>query len=332
MDPDSENEMKKPSQRRMNGGTGMKPTPEKKRRGVSIRVIHLAMVLCAAIIVVMLIFFTQRTSAVFTELQQETGNYIVRREAAHDLMEGSDYLTENVQRFVLEGNTKYLDNYFEEAFVTKRRESAIMTMSEGGAEEELVTRLQEAMEESQALMYREYYAMKLVIEALDIRDYPERLEAIELSENDSFLSAKEKMDLAKTMVMGSAYFESKELIHSRLKDDLEELDEMMNAARQEANTDMMRELSNQRSMVIGLLVMLAVLIGLTVWLGTLPLIDADRNAGKGKRVPVTGSREFRAMANRYNAMYDQLHPREPEAEESAETDGGENAPEGGEEA
>ena len=288
----------------------MKTIAEKGRKGISIRVIHLAMIACGIVIAVMLVFFTQRTSSVFSNLQEETGNYIVRQKAAHDLMEASDYLTENVQRFVLDGETKYLDNYFEEAFVSKRREASILAMSEGGADESLVTRLQEAMDESQALMYREYYAMKLVIEALEIRDYPDKLEAIELSEDDAFLSAKEKMELAKNMVMGSAYYASKDIIHSRLKEDLEELDDTMSAARQEASANMLQELTNQRVMIVILLVALAILVGLTAWLGTLPLIDAARSAEKGEKIPVSGSREFRLLARKYNKMIDDLQEQE----------------------
>ena len=43
-----------------------------------------------------------------------------------------------------------------------------------------------------------------------VQDYPDTLKAIELKEEDDFLSADEKMERAQAMVMGSEYYESKE--------------------------------------------------------------------------------------------------------------------------
>ena len=88
---------------------------------------------------------TLRSSDVFTTLSSATDNYIVRQKAAHDLMEASDYLTENVQRFTLTGDVKYLNQYFEEANVSKRRDQALITMSENHADENLIRQLQEAL-------------------------------------------------------------------------------------------------------------------------------------------------------------------------------------------
>ena len=84
---------------------------KKKTGGISIHVIHIAMILCAVVIIVLLLLSTVQTSNVFSALSRETGNYLTRQKAAHDLMEASDYLTEMVQRFTLEGDTVYLDNY-----------------------------------------------------------------------------------------------------------------------------------------------------------------------------------------------------------------------------
>ena len=159
----------------------MKKANRIKNDGISLRVTHVAMVVCAVIISLLLIFSTYQSSSVFSKLSKATGNYIVRQEAAHDLMEASDYLTEMVQRFTLEGDTQYLDNYFEEAFVSKRREASITSMSENNAEEAMLQQLQAAMDESMSLMYREYYAMKLVIDAKEIRDTHEQIRAIELA-------------------------------------------------------------------------------------------------------------------------------------------------------
>ena len=109
--------------------------------GISLRTIHIAMILCAVVISLLLIFSTYQSASVFSSLSKAAGDYSVRQKAAHELMEASDYLTEMVQRFTLEGDTQYLENYFEEVFVSRRREESITSMSEGETEKLLVAQL-----------------------------------------------------------------------------------------------------------------------------------------------------------------------------------------------
>ena len=290
----------------------MTATKKKETGGISIRLIHGAMILCAVIIAVLLIVSTYQSSSVFSILSKETDNYITRQKAAHDLMEASDYLTEMVQRFTLDGNTEFLDNYFEEAFVSKRREASIMSMSENGTDQAHLTQLQEAMDESLSLMYREYYAMKLVIDAREIRDYPETLRAIELKEEDSFLPAEEKMEKAQKMVMDNEYYTSKEEIRTKLKTELNMLDETMARTRQETSAKLMRNLAVQRTVIIILVAVLLVLIWLTAKMSSLPLIGASASIRKKEKIDVTGAREFRELAESYNEMIDALHQQETE--------------------
>ena len=275
--------------------------------GISLRSVHIAMLVCAVAISLMLIFSTYQSSNVFSSLSRATGNYIVRQKAAHDLMEASDYLTEMAQRFTLEGETQYLDNYFEEAFTSKRREASITSMAESEAEGALVEQLEKAMDESVSLMYREYYAMKLVIDAKEIRTYPETLRAIELKEEDSFLSADEKMELAQEMVLGKEYYERKEIIRNNLKASLQTLDKLMTSTRQSTTAELNRELTIVRAVIIVLTLSILFLIWLTAKLSSIPMMKAKEQAEAGKPIPVTGSREFRYMAKSYNRIHEKLY-------------------------
>lgn len=276
-------------------------------KGVSLRAIHIAMIVCAVVISLLLVFSTHQSASVFSSLSKAAGDYSVRQKAAHELMEASDYLTEMVQRFTLEGNTQYLDDYFEEVFVSRRREESITSMSEGDTEKGLVTQLQEAMTESTSLSYREYYAMKLVIEAREIRDYPDTLRGVELKEEDTLLSADEKMSLAREMVMGTEYYEHKESIRNKLRSSLEVLDQQMTATRQSTSADLNRELTLVRIVIAILTVVIILLIWLTARLGTMPLMEAGKCAEDGRKIPETGAKEFRRLAGKYNKMLEQLN-------------------------
>ena len=270
--------------------------------GISIKVVHVMMLVLSLLLIVLLIFSSYKNTNVFTQLNKETGNYIVRQKAAHDLMEASDYLTEMTQRFTLEGDTQYLDNYFEEAFGNQRREAAITTMAENEAEQTLVNQIQEALNESNKLMYREYYAMKLVIDAKEIKTYPDKLRGVELKPEDMNLSVEEKMDLAQKMVMGTEYYAQKELIRNDLKASLNTLENMMATTRTETTAQLNSEMNTVRIFIIIVAVLLLIIIGLSAYLGTIPLIRAAKCAQNGEAIPVIGAKEFRYLANSYNKM------------------------------
>ena len=270
--------------------------------GISIKVVHAAMLVLGLLLILLLVFSSYKNTNVFTRLNKETGNYIVRQKAAHDLMEASDYLTEMTQRFTLEGDTQYLDNYFGEAFGNQRREAAITSMAENEAEQTLVNQIQEALNESNKLMYREYYAMKLVIDAKEIKTYPDKLRGVELKPEDMNLSAEEKMELAQKMVMGTEYYAQKELIRNDLKAGLNTLDNMMATARTETTAQLNSEMNTVRIFIIIVSVLLLIIIGLSAYLGTIPLIKAAKCAKNGEAIPVTGAKEFRYLASSYNKL------------------------------
>ncbi len=315
------------------------------KNGISIRIIHIAMLASAAVIIGLLVFFTVQSSGVFSTLSAETENYIVRQKAAHDLMEASDYLTENVQRFTLNGDIKYLNQYFEEADSSKRREAAVNAMAENHADQSLIDQLNDALKSSVDLMEKEKHAMKLVIEAKKevIEDpsrygdlelvfeenetgkYPDAIESFDLKditdrdngnkgENEELLPPDEKMELARKLVMGNEYYSDKEVIRIKLKSALEMMDDQMAEARRKASADRMKELTLSRVLIIVMVVMIGILILLTAFLSTIPLITAIRCKRDNKRIPLIGSREFREMSESYNEMHEKLQP-PPESEE-----------------
>lgn len=283
------------------------------KNGISIRIIHVLMLICMGAIIALLVISTTRSSGVFTTLSTETENYIVRQKAANELMEASDYLTENVQRFTLNGDVKYMNKYFEEANVSQRRKRAIDSMEENNADKALVQQLNDALDESNSLMEKEEYAMVLVISANPDRlKLPEDLQGIELEEEHEHLSAEQKMEEAQKMVLGEEYYASKDIIRTKLNNALEMLDDQMTATRRKTSSDMMKELSANRVIVIILVVVLFALILLTALLGTIPLVTAHRIMKKNERLPMIGSKEFRDMSAAYNELYDQVHPKEGE--------------------
>lgn len=98
-------------------------------------------------------------------LQSSTRDYIACEAAAQRFQTGSDTLTRQVRLAAATGEQNYIDAYFEEANVTRSRETALAELSALHGDEDAVTSLEQALSASTDLMQTEYYAMRLVEEA-----------------------------------------------------------------------------------------------------------------------------------------------------------------------
>lgn len=147
----------------------------------------------------------------FQVLETATDQYIACENAARKLQDGSDYLTEQVRLYVMTGEVQYMDLYFEEATITKRREKALDTLKRYFDKTETFGSLKAALSCSQELMNSEYYAMRLVAEAtgMDKNTWPQEVTEVLLSETDSVLGAEGKMKRAQQMVCDNTYQEAR---------------------------------------------------------------------------------------------------------------------------
>lgn len=163
-----------------------------KAEGISLRFIHSALIVIALIVSWFLIYSTFQLSVAFLDVTEATDQYIEMHKAASEMMDATDYLVEMVQRYTLDGNSIYLHNYFDEMFESRSREAALEKMSAYAEEEEAVAKLRKALDASAELTERDYYAMKLVIEATGYSPVPEQLKEIELRPEHAPLPAWEK--------------------------------------------------------------------------------------------------------------------------------------------
>ena len=272
-------------------------------KGISLRMIHLCLIIGAVIICSLMLFATFQLSANFNRLTEKAETNIELRKAAQELMDASDYLTEKVQCYSVLGEKHFLDEYFEEAFVANRREEAIERMSVKAGDSEALRKLQTAMAGSLELMNREYYAMRLVLDAQGDADFPETLQKVELSAEDQALSPEEKMVLASVMVHDDGYYTQKEFIRVNMRASLDKLEEMAN----DADAAEMKSLGDKLSFVRVIIILQTVGIFFMVWLtsrlGIHPVLNAVERIREDSPIPEVGANEFRYLARAYNKMY-----------------------------
>ena len=272
--------------------------------GISLRTVHTLLVIGAVIIAGLMLYSTYHLSVSFQNLTKASEQQIELRKAARELMDASDYLTESVQRFTVNGDMRFLDDYFIEAFEANHREEAIKKMSEGEGASDALAKLQNAMDTSVKLMNQEYYAMRLVVDAKQYSQYPEILDTVVLSDADKMLTADAKMRRATELVLNDDYYAMKEDIRSNMRASLDELEKMA----YDTDESAMKALSGEMVLVRVIIAIQTILIIFLVWLtsrlGIHPILSAVDRIKSDSPIPEVGANEFRYLARAYNRMYE----------------------------
>ncbi len=272
--------------------------------GISHRIVHLWLVIIIVIFSGTVVYSTFRMTNTFLRIIAASKQNSELQKAAHDLMNASDYLTEQVQRFTINGDIRFLDRYFTEAFESKRREEAVSKMDVDDRTDGAVRQLKNAMDNSIKLMDQEYYAMRLVIEAKGYADYPELLDDVELDDEDEALTPSEKIRRATELVLNDTYYEQKDRIRQGMQESLVEVDKLTKKIEEEELAELTREMNLARVAILIQALLIFFMIWLTTRLAINPVLNAVDRIKADSPIPETGSNEFRYLASAYNKMYE----------------------------
>ena len=274
-----------------------------KDKGLSLRTIHIWLIITVVITSGIVIFMTFRLTNTFQRLSEAEELHTELGNAAHELMDASDYLTESVQRFTVNGDMRFLEQYFTEAFESNRREEALERMNVGKNTSSALQQLKEAMNHSVNLMNQEYYAMRLVIEAKGYTDYPEILDAVEISPEDAYLSEDQKIRRATELVLNDDYYDQKDRIRKGMQESLKEVDSLMQSVKDRELSTLRREIMMVCIVIVLQVISILVMVRLTSVLGIHPVLKAVDRIKEDSPIPETGANEFRYLAKAYNKMY-----------------------------
>ena len=276
---------------------------QEQNDGISLLMIHFVIILGVLVFSCLMFYSTYHLSNSFRYLAKTAEQQIELRKAARELMDASDYLTENVQRFTINGDMRFLDEYFIEAFAAKHREEAIARMSEEKGSVIALQKLQNAMDNSMRLMNQEYYAMRLVIEAKGFTEYPNILKSVRLSDKDQALAPEEKMRHATELVLGDDYYNMKLQIRNNMRICLSELERMAYDTDASELATLHDEMTFIRVVIALQIIAVFLMVWLTFHLGIQPILNAVNHIKENKFIPELGANEFRYLASAYNKMY-----------------------------
>ena len=235
------------------------------------------------VLAIMFAIISYKSEKEFRTLRMTTEQYIACEKAAKQLQNGSAYLTEQVRLYAITRESKYMDLSFAETN-SHRRENAVESLKQYFDGTEIFDSLEEAMEYSSELMNTEYYAMRLVSEALSVpKDtWPEAIKNVQLSEEDAHLGRDGKLIRAGNMVCDDDYETMRTRINSDVSRCMNGLISQTRNRQGRATTifsDMYMKLE------IGIVLMLVIMVFICLMLRFLivrPLVSYNESIKKGK--------------------------------------------------
>ena len=272
---------------------------------ISLSRFNALMLIIAVLTSVILFFAMYRTSALYKKAYFITQEALTLTQRTGDLQIASDYLTEQIRCFSITGDRAYLDNYFEEAKVTKRREHAIDALEEYDENSVALADLKEAMKESVSLMEVEYYAARMTVEAYgyDLTEFPEEIQNTELSDYDKNLSQEEMKDQAQQILFNETYRYKKEAISSNMKLSLSKLSSSLKEEQNEVSKELEQQMIVEHVLTWVLIILMFTIVFLTYKLIIRPLKESVSFIRNEKDIPLYGAYEIRFWAKTYNLMY-----------------------------
>ena len=275
------------------------------KQGASLKVLNYIMLGMAIIITIILLIAMHQTTLIYEETHNATRNLFSLRKSAYELQQASDYLTEQIRYFVTSGDKAYLDDYFKEANITKRRDNALSNLKASQDDTVAFYNLNEAMRESLDLMNDEYYAARLIVDAngYDISTYPEEIQNVTLPGWVNSLSSEDKKEEAENIVFGKDYQRKKDTISTHMQTCLTELEDEMGNKQSEMADKMQNQVTIEHVLTVLLIIIMLVIVLLTTSLVIRPLGVCIEKIRDEEDIPVKGAYEIKFLAKTYNLMH-----------------------------
>ena len=276
---------------------------EKGRFEISIRRIHIFLITILVVISAIVVVATYHLTQTFFRIDATHEEKAELQKAARQLMDASDYLTEQAQRFTISGDKRFMENYFTEAFESNRREDALSKMDVDQKTEAALEQLQEAMAASVSLMDQEYYSMRLVVEAKGYTDYPAILDEVRLSPEDAALSSADKIRRATELVLNDDYYAQKDKIRNDMQESMAEIDKLAESEEAREYASLKKAMIFVRVVIILHAITIIFMVLLTSKVSLNPIIRAADKIKENEPIPEAGAKEFKYLAKAYNKMY-----------------------------
>ena len=279
--------------------------------GVSLKLIGWVISVLAVVISALLMTSLLLISHEDEVVNQTYQNYLQLKDASNDVQMASDYLTEQVRLFVVNGEKEYMDNYFKEANITKRRDNAeekIHELTKDTPEhDEIHGSIESAFNESMSLMNLEYYAMKLICldQNISYSSYDYDNCVSNYTTGIDAIAPENRRVEALNAVFGQEYLASKTIITNNVDSALDTIDALMHKNVDKAAEDLKRLITFQTVIVIIHVICIGTAVIFMHVFVLAPMNAAVKSLVNNEEVHVRSNREFNYLAGTYNKVHAQ---------------------------
>lgn len=283
-----------------------KTNAAKEIKGIKIHTLNCVMIIAAFIFYVFFIVETIQLQKQYNDLLKVTDDYIVCKNFSVQFSDASDYLSDKVRLYVINGNAEYANAYFEELDHTKRRDTALSGIVSYSSDEYAESEMEHVREKADHLMEREIYAMRLAAEGRGVSSdkLDERVRSVELTAADAALSDEEKLLEARERVFGSVYQNEKQAINVYVGKFMDRQISFVDRKKNDCVRSLDGTLRRQVLFISVYFIMNVMIFILIIRLIVRPLkiyMDCIRD---GEMLKIVGAYEFRYLALTYNSIYE----------------------------
>lgn len=274
---------------------------------MSQRTINQAMILAIIIVIISMVYSSVTLQNAILAERQAQDRKTRCEELGQTLADASDYLTEEVRKFVITENKTHFYNYWDEVTTGQRRDSVIRELKEMELLPKETELLEGAKAESDALIHREAESMALEAELLDmeipkeIQPYFQELERLELTEEEMRMQAI-------LLLFDNYYTQKKNTIHQYVEDFQTGIDTRMNAQVEEAKKETARAILLERILQAVAVCLVMLLVGIIFRYVLTPVQHYVKCLEKKQELDIQpgGTREIRLLGEAIRKMYDDM--------------------------
>ncbi len=282
------------------------PEHVQEHTGIQLKTASVFFVILAFIAALALMGADLMVTRGYQRMQLASDRYIAAQLAATDMESASDFLTDRVRCFVVTGELEYLEDFFEEVEITRRRDKAVENLEEllSGRDSAALDSLNAALTLSNELIETENYAMRLMTEAghYEGREIPPAIAAVTLSEEDMALSSDEMKEKAQTLVFDNNYMHFKDRIRENVGQCTQSLIRASSQELENASAQLALLVNIQTAMTIFFLLIVLAIVGIITQMIRKPLTNMVRKMQAKEIISPTGVEELRFVTRIYNKI------------------------------
>lgn len=267
--------------------------------------------MCIAIFMALDSAINMRACVVFEREVKE--KRIVCEELSQILYNASNYLTEEVRRFVITKNITHINNYWEEVNVTCKREYVISELENMDLPFEEQRYLNVAKENSDLLIYTETRAMRLVADSLGIADelLPEEVQNYVLNVVEKEMTNEEKLNTARALLFSDQYSFAKDTIINNIEEFQDKLQLRLTTETNDAWDNTWKAISIHIVLLLFILVLIIIILLVFYRLVIQPIQVYSKSLEgldfrRGSPLVPQGTKEMHIFADSFNRVYGQM--------------------------